>query len=208
MARPRGTGGKARYLTLEERERVFAAVAGTRHEERNLAFFKFSLGTGLRAGEAISLRLEDVYFQGKILDEFSIDRTRTKGNKSRRIYLSNQAVTALERWLVWREGQWPDCPYRGISDPKAWLFPSPRTPAKPLSIQAVTEICKNVFEEAGIKGAKSHSFRRSFATDLYRAGVDIVVIQHLLGHANIKTTRDYLELDPLKAKFAVQNYLR
>lgn len=83
MARPQGTGGKARPLTRDEVERIDKCLSGTPHEERNRVIFYMGLGTGMRIAELVGLRVSDVAQFGKVLDHIVLERHSTKGKRSR-----------------------------------------------------------------------------------------------------------------------------
>lgn len=62
---------------------------------------------------------------------------------------------------------------------------------------------------AGVKGRHfPHSWRHTYATDLLRRGVDIHVVQRLLGHTNIATTTRYLHLSDTDLIAAVDHAFR
>ncbi|SCA56134.1 Tyrosine recombinase XerC (fragment) [Candidatus Terasakiella magnetica] len=58
--------------------------------------------------------------------------------------------------------------------------------------------------QAGIKGASSHSGRRTFATTLADKGIGIRVIQRLMGHRHISTTAQYVDVRDSQLEQAVQ----
>jgi integrase/recombinase XerD len=62
---------------------------------------------------------------------------------------------------------------------------------------------KDAAERAGVKQATLHKFRHTYATRLLEDGCDIVTVQHLLGHSDLKTTRKYLSPDQERARKAV-----
>src|SRR5215470_5968303 len=62
---------------------------------------------------------------------------------------------------------------------------------------------KKVAERGGIKNTTLHKFRHTYATRLLEDGCDIVTVQHLLGHSDLKTTRKYLSPDQERARKAV-----
>ncbi len=59
-------------------------------------------------------------------------------------------------------------------------------------------IFKQLYVKAGIKGAKSHSGRRTFATRLIESGYDIKSVSILMGHSNIQTTARYISENPIR----------
>jgi site-specific recombinase XerD len=78
--------------------------------------------------------------------------------------------------------------------PTEWLFPGEK-PGRPLSCNSVFQLCRKAARVAGItKPVHPHSLRHAFATHLLDDGANLVVIQTLLGHKNLKTTARYLHL--------------
>ena len=75
--------------------------------------------------------------------------------------------------------------------PADWLFPG-KDPGTHIARCTAERIFKRAKEKAGIATEASiHTLRHSFATHLYEDGVDIRIIQELLGHAKIETTMRY-----------------
>ena len=78
--------------------------------------------------------------------------------------------------------------------PVEWLFPGEK-PGSHLARETVFETCRKAGRLAGItKQVHPHSLRHAFATHLLDDGVNLVVIQKLLGHVNLKTTARYLHV--------------
>src|SRR5207248_193014 len=79
----------------------------------------------------------------------------------------------------------------GVGQPATWLFPG-RDPLLPITTRQLYRVVREAAEAAGIKKRVSpHTLRHSFATHLLEQGVDIRVIQTLLGHAKLDTTALY-----------------
>jgi integrase/recombinase XerD len=78
--------------------------------------------------------------------------------------------------------------------PTDWLFPG-RKPGCPITRGSVFETCQKAARRAGIaKRVHPHSLRHAFATHLLEDGVNLLVIQALLGHKNLRTTARYLHV--------------
>ena len=105
-------------------------------------------------------------------------REQGKGQRDRYVMLSPQLLELLRDW--WR-----------ATRPRAWLFPG-QNPVNPMSARQLNRAVHAAKDLAGIsKRVSPHTLRHSFATHLLEQGVDIRVIQVLLGHAKLETTALY-----------------
>jgi integrase/recombinase XerD len=136
---------------------------------------------GLRITEAATLEVTAI--DGII----GFIRVIGKGNKERQVPLPQPVLAELRSlWKTHRD--------------KRWLFPSPRQEG-PISRYALWLTFKQAVRAAGItRRITPHSLRHSYATRLLESGVDIRVVQILLGHARIGTTAIYTHLtEPTRA---------
>lgn len=138
-------------------------------------------GCGMRAGEVVRLKVGDIDSAQQI-----IRIVQAKGRKDRNVMLPGDILGLLRDW--WKErptGQDKDGP-----GPERVLFPGYR--GKHLSARQISRLFKESAREAGItKPVTLHTLRHSFATHLLERGVDIRVIQALLGHTKLTTTARY-----------------
>jgi integrase/recombinase XerD len=128
---------------------------------------------GLRASEAVSLKVADIDS-----DRMVIQIRHGKGAKDRTVMLSPQLLKILRTY--WR-----------LARPRDWMFPG-RGPDKPIDVQVLHAACRSATKAAGLtKQVSVHTLRHSFATHLLESGVDIRIIQVLLGHNSLSTTARY-----------------
>ncbi len=139
---------------------------------RDSAVLEVLYAGGLRAGEAIALRVEDLN-----LDQARA-QVRGKGDKERIIPLGTSACQAIEKYL--RQGR----PQLVRAAGQAVLFLSVR--GRPLTAQVVWSIVKR-----SNATASPHRLRHSCATHMVERGADLRSVQLLLGHADISTTQVY-----------------
>ena len=133
-------------------------------------------GAGLRASEAVSLKVADIDS-----DRMLIQVRHGKGAKDRTVMLSPQLLKILRTY--WR-----------LARPREWLFPG-RDETKPLDVQVLHAACRSATRAAGLtKRVSVHTLRHSFATHLLESGVDIRIIQVLLGHKSLSTTARYTQV--------------
>jgi len=182
--------GKARVPTEKERKRLFELESA---QLRNTAMLYLSYGCGLRVHEIAKLNLGSVIDEdGDVIDSFSING---KGEKVRDVYLNNKKVRdALAEYVAHLRTKgdvYLDRP----------LFMSYRR--ERMSPNTLQQVFAWMYERAGLKGCKSHSGRRYFATKLLNEGIDIRSVQALMGHANINQTAEYADTDPVKLKAVV-----
>jgi integrase len=145
---------------------------------RDAAIFAVLYATGARRHELVGIQWpEDVDLRRALLT------LRTKGRRHRTADLQAPIRQALSDWL--RE--------RGRK--RGPLFVSVdrlgRLGTKPLSPGAILKLCKTRAAAAGVRDFTPHDLRRTFASELLDAGVDLHVAQEMLDHANIATTARY-----------------
>ena len=156
-------------LSPEEVSAIFRGVENIKHR----AILMTVYGAGLRLQELIGLRLSDIDFH-----RMQIRIRQGKGRKDRHVMLAVRLEEILHRYI-------------NIVKPKEWLFPGQR-PAQPMHPRSVQMIFEKAKKAAGIqKKVSIHSLRHAFATHLLKRGVNIRLIQRLLGHKNLATTARY-----------------
>jgi integrase/recombinase XerD len=92
-----------------------------------------------------------------------------------------------------------DCPNKPLSSP---LFVSQKNGA--FSPNTMCQLFLNVYSGCGIKGASSHSGRRTFITNLASKSVSVRVLAELAGHSSIATTQRYIEVNDDQLRKAVE----
>lgn len=86
-----------------------------------------------------------------------------------------------------------------------WLFPSSTRSGCPITFQAADDFLQRalVAAQLGHKGISTHSTRRSFITALYLRGVDLVTLQKITGHKDLKSLQRYVEISPDRVRRAI-----
>jgi integrase/recombinase XerD len=156
-------------LSQEEVARLLEAAPGLKYK----AALSVAYGAGLRVSEVANLKVADIDSE-----RMTLRVEQGKGQRDRYVMLSPQLLDLLRCW--WR-----------TSRPQVWLFPgqNPINPMTPRQLNRAVHAAKDL---AGIaKRVSPHTLRHSFATHLLEQGVDIRVIQVLLGHAKLETTALY-----------------
>ena len=112
---------------------------------------------------------------------------RGKGGRDRNAMLSSDLLALLRAW--WKEGR-----RQGAMLPGGWLFPG-QNPVRPITTRQLARVVEDAARSAGLaKRVSPHTLRHSFATHLLEDGVDIRVIQVLLGHAKLDNTAFYTKV--------------
>lgn len=177
------------YLTLDESKRLLNNVTG-KHKERNYCIIVMFLNCGLRLSELVSININNIK-----------EDTLTvigKGNKERTIYLNDLCLEAIKNYMDVRIE--PD-----NEDDKDALFVSGKR--KRISQKAIQELLGKYFKQADLTGKKytAHKLRHTAATLLYKhGGVDIRVLQQILGHESVSTTQIYTHVDAEQLRDAVK----
>ena len=156
-------------LSQDEMVRLIEAAPGLKYK----AAFGVAYGAGLRVSEVVALKVSDIDSQ-----RMTLRVEQGKGQRDRYVMLSPQLLEWLRDW--WR-----------VARPRGWLFPG-KDPINPMTDRHLCRVVSAAAREAGLaKRVSPHTLRHSFATHLLEQGVDIRVIQVLLGHAKLETTALY-----------------
>lgn len=162
-------------LTPEEVVRLIEAAPSRKYR----CAFSVAYGAGLRSSEVVSLKVSDIDSARMVL---RIEDG--KGGKDRLAKLSPQMLEELRAW--WKEAK-----------PRIFLFPSRFKAADHISGRQYHRACRDAAIRARIdRSVHPHMLRHSFATHLLDQGVDIRVIQAMLGHKNLETTAIYARVSP------------
>ena len=162
-------------LTKEDVKKLIKAVPPTRKRDRLIILLLY--GTGLRVSEVCNLKIEDIDFKRGILIVKG-----GKGAKDRVVPIPDFLLKEIEDYLKTRE------------DGSEYLFVEVRREKKDrISPKTVWYLLKKYGEKAGIR-VTPHMLRHSFATHMLEKGVDIRVIQEILGHSNLSTTQIYTKV--------------
>jgi integrase/recombinase XerC len=178
---PKARQSLPRHLNDSETHRLEALMGqklsqDTPEARRDAAWFFVLAHTGLRLGELVDLRQDDLDLTGARL------RIRQpKGRRDRIVYLSNLAVQALQRYLT----LWP----RQLHDPLFW-----HTADRPATYYWFQYQLHRLGQAAGVEHLSPHRLRHTFATRLINQGVPITTIQKLLGHRHLSSTQRYADV--------------
>ncbi len=160
-----------KVLTEKEVSAILSAVHNIKHKAMLLMVYS----SGLRAGELINLRINDI--DGEQMRVFV---RGGKGKKDRVTILSKKALETLREYFK---------KFR----PKEYLFEGQF--GGKYSDSSLRRVFVTALKKAGIsKKVTLHSLRHSFATHLLETGVDMRYIQMLLGHSSSKTTEIYTHI--------------
>jgi integrase/recombinase XerD len=185
---------QAKSLKTEELKAVLAYVATRRHAVRDRAIVITSFLSGMRAHELASLRLGDVIGEdNRIRDEIALAASQTKGSHARRVFVNAKLKKELGSYI---KIACLDCK---PSDP---LFRSQKR--RSFNANTMCQLFLNIYAACGIKGASSHSGRRTFITNLASKSVSVRVLAVLAGHSSISTTQRYIDVNDQQLRNAVE----
>lgn len=143
---------------------------------RDTAMLELMYSSGLRVSELISIKINDVNYEGGFL------RVMGKGSKERVVPMNERAKTKMLRYML-------ELRTKMLKKKQSpYLFLTNR--GAPMTRQRFWQTLKKLAEQAGIK-ISPHIIRHSFATHLIEGGADLRSVQKMLGHSDISTTQIY-----------------
>jgi len=170
-----------KFLSEEE---IFKLLSAAESDLRLSCMLEILYAAGLRVTELVSLPVSLIQREGETLRNYLL--VKGKGGKERIAPLNKAAIVKLLEYLKERED---------FQESSFWLFPG-NSPSKHLTRQGFHKMLKGLARKAEIDPERVHPhvIRHSFATHLLNSGVDLRVLQELLGHSDISTTEIYTHI--------------
>ncbi|WP_461864304.1 site-specific tyrosine recombinase/integron integrase [Thermococcus sp.] len=162
-------------LTKEEVRKLLSVISPLRKRDRLIVLLLY--GTGLRVSELCNLKIKDIDFDRGI----AVVRGG-KGAKDRMVPIPEPIIREIREYLAARK------------DGSEYLLVEEKRDNKDkISPKTVWYLLNRYGKKAGVK-VTPHMLRHSFATHMLENGVDIRVIQEILGHSNLSTTQIYTKV--------------
>jgi len=177
-------------LSKEEVISILNNVLTGKNSLRDLAVIEIIYGAGLRVSEASGIKIEDIN-----LEQNSI-KIRGKGNRERLVFFNKNSLYAVKNYLAERAKN-----KKGITSP--YLFLNSR--GDKISRQSIWKMVKKI-SALTEKNVSPHTFRHSFATHLLEGGLDLRIVQELLGHKSLATTEIYTHINKKQIQGIYRKY--
>lgn len=166
-----------KFFSKEEIRKLLDNTENLKHKAILMTIYS----CGLRLSELLNLKLTDIRSSDQI-----IRINQSKGNKDRIVSLADKLLEILRE-------------YYQVYKPKEYLFEG--TTGGRYSERSVQLVLKKALLKAKVQTDGSvHTLRHSYATHLIQSGIDIRIVQELLGHENIKTTMIYTHITDVDKK--------
>ncbi len=167
--------------TLSDKEigNILNVFSTSSSDARNQTLFMLLLDTGLRIGELVNLKVDDVH-----MDEGYL-KVMGKGKKERIVPIGNNAQRALQRYLF----RFRPKPINPVIDN---VFLS--TSNKPLTDNSMKLMFTRLAKRSGVYRLHAHLCRHTFATRFLINGGDVFTLQQILGHSTLEMVRNYVNL--------------
>ena len=180
---------KTKALTTEQYKEIIQTMkegfCGCRPNERVATALVLEGNLGLRISDIVKLRLCDIVLDG---DRYRLEIVEQKTGKSRVFTVPLVIQQYIENYCL-RNGLRRD----------ELIFP--------LTERAIQKQLKIVCDYLGFEGISTHSFRKWYATEIYKnSGYDIALVQRLLQHSAAATTQRYIGIEPQRIEAAIQGH--
>lgn len=176
-----------RYLTMPQVQALANAAVPGEHHQLDRALYLTAAMTGLRQGELIALRWQDIALHDRrvrvvrnhVLGQFDTPKSR---RSARSVPLSSHLAQELRRWQ--QATRW--------NDPDALVFAEPAS-GDVLRRGALMRRYRRALKAAKIDPHRFHDLRHTFGTAMAAAGVPMRTLQEWMGHRDIATTQRYAD---------------
>lgn len=180
---------KTKALTTEQYKEIIATMkegfCGCRPNERIATALVLEGNLGLRISDILKLRLCDIVKDG---DRYRLEIVEQKTGKSRVFTVPLVIQQYIENYCL-----------RNNIRRNELMFP--------LTERAIQKQLKIVCDYLDFEGISTHSFRKWYATEIYKNnGYDIALVQRLLQHSSAATTQRYIGIEPQRIEAAIQGH--
>ena len=180
---------KTKALTTEQYKEIIQTMkegfCGCHPNERVATALVLEGNLGLRISDIVKLRLCDIVLDG---DRYRLEIVEQKTGKSRIFTVPLVIQQYIENY----------CLRNGLRRDER-IFP--------LTERAIQKQLKIVCDYLGFEGISTHSFRKWYATEIYKnSGYDIALVQRLLQHSSAATTQRYIGMEPQRIEAAIQGH--
>ena len=212
----KGNLTKTRFLKVKEpktfpgcltADEVKTLIEGC-HRIRDKFLLCLLYETGMRIGEVLGLRHEDLVTGGKneihvVPRQDNVNGARAKSGEERLIHVGKDLMTLYSNYLIDEYPETIDSDYVFVN-----IWSHRAEVGSPMTYSAVESLFKRLYKKTGIK-ASPHLLRHTHATELIKAGWDMSYVQRRLGHSDVQTTVNiYVHLLDEDMKKAYQEYLQ
>lgn len=168
-------------------ETIQQGFSGMLPNDRVATALMLEANLGLRIGDVLQLRLCDIIRDG---DRYRLDIREEKTGKKRRFTVPVILQQFIENYC-----------YRNGIGRKERIFP--------ITVRNVQMILQKTCDWLGYEGISTHSFRKFYATEIYKNNdYNIVLVQHLLQHRHASTTQRYIGIEPKEVEEAILGHLQ
>lgn len=180
-------------LSIEEVDNLLNCLTeDTPLELRNKTMIELAYSSGLRVSELINLKIGNLHLQSGFIEIYG------KGNKERIVPVGGEAIDLINKYLETARLLYIN------NKSKDFVFLTRN--GTNMTRQMFFDIIKEKAKLAGItKDVSPHKLRHSFASHLLERGIDLRLIQELLGHESISTTEIYTHINNMKLKNVYMN---
>jgi len=173
----RGEHKLPKFFSKEEVRRILDNTGNLKHKAMLMTIYS----CGLRLSELLNLKINDIRSSDQI-----VRINQSKGNKDRIVSLPDKLLHVLRE-------------YYQVYRPTDYLFEGDK--GGRYGERSVQMVLKKALTKAHIKTEGTvHTLRHSYATHLIQSGIDIRIVQELLGHESIKTTMIYTHITDVDKK--------
>ncbi len=161
---------------------------------RDLVLFRLMYNTGGRVSEIINLKIEDINLDTRYV------KLHGKGDKDRTLILYQETIDAINEYLNFRKQNGIESDYLILNKYNVQM----KRHGVNYLINKYVTIASQTNPSMLTKNITPHTFRHTMAFHMIKAGINIITIKDRMGHSDINTTSQYIQIDNQMKKEAIE----